>query len=104
VDAVNGATLQWIAEQSPNRVGHFSFDTPLAADAGAACGRVVFNDFHTVNVFGGQTGTFPGECADRTQPLTSQERVFEFMLFDLSSCVQKDTLPPVPPPGSGGVR
>jgi hypothetical protein len=104
VDAVNGATLQWIAEQAPNRVGHFSFDTPLAADAGAACGRVVFNDFHTVNVFGGQTGTFPGECADRTQPLTSQERVFEFMLFDLSSCVQKDTLPPVPPPVPGGVH
>jgi hypothetical protein len=102
IDSVNGSTLEWIAEKSPDRVGHFSFETPLDVDAGAECGRVVFNDFHTVNVFGGQTGTFPAECTDRTQPLTSQERVFEFMLFDLSSCVQKDDLPPVPPPTPPG--
>lgn len=105
IDSVNGSTVEWVAEKSPDRVGHFSFDTPLGSDAGSECGRVVFNDFHTVNVFGGQTGTFPAECSDRTQPLTSQERVFEFTLFDLSSCVQKDNLPPVPPPPpNGGIK
>lgn len=100
VDAVvdGGGALHWITSKAPDQVEHFSFNTPLGADAGAQCGRVVFNDFHTVNVFGGQTGTFPSECTPKTEPLTSQERVFEFMLFDLSSCVQKDDLPPVPPP------
>mgnify|MGYP000908404576 CR=1 FL=1 len=98
VNAVNNDTVEWIAIKTPNKVGHFSFNTPLGADAGEQCGRVVFNDFHTVDVYGGQTGVFPAECGNKTQPLTPQERVFEFMLFDLSSCVQKDDLPPVPPP------
>jgi hypothetical protein len=97
----NAGALEWIAETSLSRVGHFSFDTPLDVDGGAECGRVVFNDFHTVNIYGGQTGTFPAECGDPTLALTSQERVFEFMLFDLSSCVQTDSLPPVPPPAPG---
>jgi hypothetical protein len=99
VDGVNGETLTWITTKAPDKVNHFSFNTPVGVDAGDQCGRVVFNDFHTVNVFGGQTGVFPAECSDPTQPLTPQERVFEFMLFDLSSCVQKDDAPPVPPPG-----
>jgi hypothetical protein len=100
VDAVvdGGGAIEWISEQTFGNVGHFSFNTPLGADAGDECGRVVFNDFHTVDVYGGQTGVFPAECTDKTQPLTSQERVFEFMLFDLSSCVQKDDQPPPPPP------
>jgi hypothetical protein len=99
VDGVKGDTLQWVTIKNPDKVDHFSFNTPVGIDAGAQCGRVVFNDFHTVNVYGGQTGVFPAECGDRTQPLTPQERVFEFMLYDLSSCVQKDDAPPVPPPG-----
>jgi hypothetical protein len=100
VNAVAGDTLEWIRTKSPDHVGHFSFNTPVGVDAGAQCGRVVFNDFHTVNVYGGQTGVFPAHCGNKNEQLTSQERVFEFMLFDLSSCVQKDDLPPVPPPSN----
>lgn len=100
VNDINGDTLAWIRTKAPDpvHIEHFSFNTPVGVDAGAQCGRIVFNDFHTVNVFGGQTGIFPSECSNRAAPLTPQERVFEFMLFDLSSCVQKDDLPPVPPP------
>lgn len=97
VDGVKGDTLMWISTKAPDKVNHFSFNTPAGIDAGDQCGRVVFNDFHTVNVFDGQTGIFPAECGSPSAPLTPQERVFEFMLFDLSSCVQKDDLPIVPP-------
>ena len=38
---------------------------------------------------------FPTECDDA--PLTAQERLLEFMLFDLASCVQIDTQTPQPP-------
>ena len=37
--------------------------------------------------------TFPAECNDL--PMTPQEKVLEFMLFDLSSCVQSDSKPPI---------
>jgi hypothetical protein len=104
VDSANGDTLGWIRTKRPDRLNHFSFNTPVGIGPADQCGRVVFNDFHTVNVYGGQTGVFPSECTPRTQPLTPQERVFEFMLFDLSSCVQKDDLPPVAPPSGPGLH
>jgi len=38
---------------------------------------------------------FPNECTDG--PLTPQERVIEFMLFDVASCVQPEDETPKPP-------
>jgi hypothetical protein len=32
-----------------------------------------------------------------TQPLTAQEKALEFLFFDLSLCVQDDSLPPEQP-------
>jgi hypothetical protein len=85
----------WISSYYPPSAQHFSFDTPIGASEADQCGKVVFSDFHVVS--NETTGsTFPIDCVDG--PLTAQEKVLEFMFFDLASCVQDDGKPPVPPP------
>jgi hypothetical protein len=82
---------RWV--YAPNTTQTYSFNTPVAADAANQCGRVVYSSFHIAT----DSGTsFPSECL--AGPMTAQEKVLEFMLFDLAACIQKDDLPPVPPP------
>jgi hypothetical protein len=96
VNAVNEPPSQgWINSFSPASAQHFTFDTPIGVSDADQCGKVVFSDFHVVS--GETTGTaFPVDCVDG--PLTAQEKVLEFMFFDLSSCVQNDAQTPKPPP------
>jgi hypothetical protein len=57
-----------------------------------------FNDLH---VSAGATGDRPGNPYPSTcqqGDLSKQEKVVEFMLFDLSSCVRNDDERPAPPP------
>jgi hypothetical protein len=75
---------------SPNNPLEFTFNTPVGATS--QCGRVLFSDFH-VNTGGAGTGSFPGECP--VEPMTPQEKLLEFMLFDLTSCVQTSQPPPL---------
>jgi hypothetical protein len=74
---------------------HYTFNTPVASGS-AACGRVLFSDFHVNN--GAGSGTFPSEClvGGVLPAMTPQEHLLEFMLFDLASCVTPQT-PPVSP-------
>ncbi len=93
---------------------YFSFDTPVGAvappDGGAPpyCGRVVFSGLH---IGGAANDTTNGDsmpsastCDPTPGNLSPQEKVLEFMLFDLSACVTPDTaqpgipIPPPPPP------
>jgi hypothetical protein len=106
VVSVKPIAQRWIYGTNPmatmnqSTVQHFTFNTPWG-DMGARddmgqtiqCGRVVYSDFH-VSV-DGLTGAvdFPEACD--TGPFTDQEKALVFMLFDLSSCVQPDTTPPV---------
>jgi hypothetical protein len=66
---------------------HFTFNTPIGAASSAQCGRVLFSDFHVVSAKAG--GQFPTECS--AGALTPREKVLEYMLFDLGSCVQPYT-------------
>ncbi|HEY3452583.1 MAG TPA: hypothetical protein VGK67_39935 [Myxococcales bacterium] len=85
---------------------YLSFNTPVeytATQPANQCGRFVFSDIHVSSgdVSGYKSGNqsvayaFPDEC--KTTTLSAQEKALEFMLFDLSSRVCDDTVPPEPP-------
>ncbi|MEP7052936.1 MAG: carboxypeptidase regulatory-like domain-containing protein [Pseudomonadota bacterium] len=97
----------WIYSEPPGPVGFFYFTigTPVAAEdntpAPEAWGRVVFTDLHVsaqgVSAdFSRETAPFPSGCL--STELSPQEKALEFMLFDLTSCVQKENAMPEPPP------
>ena len=72
---------------------HYTFNTPVGASAANQCGRVVFSDFHVENIRTSNGVTFPNECQTGAA-LTPQEKLLEFFLFDLTSCVAPDMPPP----------
>jgi len=94
---------------------YFTIGTPVAIQdtdpPPPACGRMVFTDLHVSKTDGGcdptssscgesddisdQDTPFPNGCTSKG--LLPQEKALEFMIFDLTSCVQKETAPPTPP-------
>ena len=89
VDSVVPPTQQFI--YAPGQTLQLAFFTPVNESPSEQCGRVVYSDFHVsgnINLLdsGVSSGTtFPSECS--MEPLTSQEKALEFMLYDLASCV-----------------
>jgi hypothetical protein len=92
--SANSPSLRWMYVPSPASLMHYTFNTPVGLPDDQQCGKVLFSDFHVAGSSDGSN--FPMECAGNT--FTPQQKALEFMLFDLSSCIQKDTDPPLPPP------
>jgi hypothetical protein len=87
VASVNPPSEQFIyATQPQTQTLQFDFYTPVGSPMAQQCGRVIFSDFHVIDLVQGmQPPPFPGECT--MTPMTAQEKALEFMLFNLASCV-----------------
>ena len=98
--AVNAPAQRWLytagggGGPAKNLPIHYTFDTPF--NQSPTCGRVVYSDFHVESQVNNNeyTGvTFPNECPGGT--MTPQEKLLEFMLFDLTSCVSPPSCTPL---------
>lgn len=70
---------------------HFTFNTPVnlvenltATPPALQCGRVLYSDFHVTNAHE-HDDVFPTACDNVA--MTPQEKLLEYMIFDLGSCV-----------------
>jgi hypothetical protein len=98
VDNTMAGSQQWLSttianpNPPPNNMSipiHMTFNTPVFN--ANQCGRVVYSDFHVEQpAASAQNVTFPTECGSPSQ-MTPQEKLLEYMLFDLTSCVQSQT-------------
>jgi hypothetical protein len=94
-DDVNGVVApssEWITIANPKVTMHYTFDTPVGATPANQCGRVLYDDFHVEDTENNPTDgsvVFPDECDSGA--MTPQEKLLEFMIFDLSSCVSSNT-------------
>jgi len=92
---------RWVYTDDPSAVQYMTINTPVeeAENEAALCGRLVHTDLHVTagagSDFSDQGTPFPEGCT--TSDLTPQEKALEFILFDLSACVQKEDAVPVPP-------
>jgi hypothetical protein len=84
-DGVISPSQSWITIDNPAAPVAYSFGTPVGAPAAGQCGRVMFDDIHVELPTGTTSTTFPSGCA--AGALSPQEKVVEFMLFELDACV-----------------
>jgi hypothetical protein len=87
VDSTTAPAQTWVSTSGPTTVQHLTLNTPIDVAPENQCGRILFSNFH---VAPGTTGIFPGACAPG--PLTPQEKLVEFMLFDVTACVSPDVI------------
>lgn len=95
VGAVGAPTTRWVYSALGGTTTHFlSFNTPVASPPAEQCGKAVFGGMHISAQGGSVDPHFPNNCG---ATMTPQEDVLAFLLFDLASCIQKDTDAPMPP-------
>jgi hypothetical protein len=84
-------TQPWAAMNSDNAIMQITFNTPVGAPAASQCGRVLYNEYHVINI-GAVGQTYPNECTTSGK-MSPQEEMLEFALFDLSSFVTPVVVP-----------
>jgi Abnormal spindle-like microcephaly-assoc'd, ASPM-SPD-2-Hydin len=91
MDGVIAPTQSWLTlndalgtDTTP--VMQFVFDTPIAAAGSTVnqCGRVLYNEYHVEGGTSSPTTPFPTECSSTTT-LNPQEKLLEYMLFELTA-------------------
>lgn len=86
MNGVIAPTQSWLTlnnSNAGNPVMQFVFNTPVGTKTNQ-CGRVLFNEYHVENpVASPANKAFPTECT--SGPLTPQEKLLEFSLFELTS-------------------
>lgn len=88
-------TRSWLTLNQPlggvqNPVMQLVFDTPVGAQN--QCGRVLFNEYHVESGGSSPATTFPSECP--AGPMTPQEKLLEYMLFELTADGGQPTIDP----------
>jgi hypothetical protein len=97
VDSIIPPTQAWLTLNDSaldNPVMQLTFNTPVGAAAADQCGRVLFNEYHVINLDLNLTGKgvpYPTECP--SGPMSAQEEMLEYALFDLSAFVQPVVVP-----------
>ena len=102
VDSARAPAVDWIDGTDPapkagspaSMLLQFTYDMPIATGNSnpVQCGHGIFSDFHVNSGAQSAGTTFPSECGDHGV-MNAQEKILEYAIFDLSSCVQ-------PPPTS----
>ncbi|HEY3354726.1 MAG TPA: carboxypeptidase-like regulatory domain-containing protein [Polyangia bacterium] len=93
--SVVAPTQRWLYSSTPQTVQHLTFNTPVGTAAADQCGRVLFSDFHVTHDYT-YYDYWPAECDRIGTTLSPQEKILEFMVFDLSNCIAPDNPPPPP--------
>jgi len=101
--AVEPVAQRWIYRDTTSVAGvaavpFLSVNTPIeqAATPEMQCGRFVHTGIHVAVAASDETDQ-PFDTGCTAAPLTPQEKAMEFLIFDLSSCVMKNDVPPEPP-------
>ena len=85
-DGVIAPSESWLSINDAvfgNMSVQYSFDTPIGTAPEDQCGRVQYLDYHVENVSASSAKAFPQECV--AGPMTPQEKLLEYMVFDLTS-------------------
>ncbi len=94
-NGVIAPTQSWLTLNNPtydNPVMQFVFDTPIGATN--QCGRVLYNEYHVENSSIIAGTTFPHEC-NTSAAMTPQEKLLEYMLFELTDEGGQPSLAPL---------
>ncbi len=89
---IDPAKVQVFASSGPpTHPRYMTINTPVGVPLEQQCGKAVHLDAH-INSLDSIDSTFPAGC---TNPISSGEASFAFFFFDLASCIQDDSQPPI---------